>query len=44
MKCLSCNKEINKRNKYCSNFCQREFQYKEYIQEWKHNKVNGLKE
>ena len=27
MLCLNCNSEINKRNKYCSNKCQTEYQY-----------------
>ena len=43
MKCLNCGNEINKRNKYCSNLCQKEFEYKKYIQEWKNNKASGLK-
>ncbi len=43
MKCLNCEKEIKKNNKYCSNFCQKEFQYKEYINRWKNNNESGLK-
>ena len=43
MKCLNCNKEIKKSNKYCSNKCQKEYEYKIYIEEWKTNKVTGLK-
>ena len=43
MKCLNCNKEIKKSNKYCSNKCQKEYEYKSYIEEWKTNKVTGLK-
>ena len=43
MNCLNCNREINNRNKYCSNTGQKEFEYKEYIYNWKNNKVNGLK-
>jgi len=43
MNCLNCKKEIINRNKYCSNLCQKEFEYKEYIYNWKNNKVNGLK-
>ena len=43
MKCLNCNKEITKSNKYCSNICQKEYEYKSYIKEWKSNKVTGLK-
>ncbi len=35
--CLNCKKEILLRhqNKYCSNICQHEWQYKIYIQDWK---------
>ena len=43
MNCLNCNKEIINKNKYCSNLCQKEFEFKEYIYNWKNNKVNGLK-
>ena len=43
MECLNCKKEIKEKNKYCSNICQKEFEYKEYIENWKNNKVNGLK-
>ena len=43
MKCLNCKEEIKENNKYCSNICQKEFEYKEYIENWKNNKVNGLK-
>ena len=34
---------INLRNKYCSNVCQKEYEYKEYIKNWRDNKINGLK-
>ena len=43
MKCLNCEKEIKRNNKYCSNSCQKEFQYKEYIDRWKNNNESGLK-
>ena len=43
MKCLNCNKEIKNSNKYCSNICQKEYEYKMYIKDWKSNKVTGLK-
>ena len=43
MKCLNCNEEIKVNNKYCSNICQKEFEYKKYITQWKNNEVNGLK-
>ena len=43
MKCINCNQETKRKNKYCSNICQKEFEYKEYIKKWKKNKVNGLR-
>ena len=40
--CLNCGKELNrKQNKYCSNKCQTEYQYKEYIKCWKSGEENG---
>ena len=36
--CLNCNKECSvsqqKTNKYCSNTCQQDYQYKQYIVKW----------
>lgn len=43
MHCLNCNKSINKRSKYCSNKCQKEYQYKTYINKWKNGKENGMR-
>lgn len=43
MNCLNCNKKIKNKNKFCSIVCQKEYQYKEYIKDWKNNKVTGLK-
>lgn len=43
MKCINCNKEIKRKNKYCSNNCQKEYEYKEYIRKWKNNEVNGMR-
>ena len=40
--CLNCGVSIPSRNKYCSNKCQKDFQYKQYIQKWKNDKVDGL--
>lgn len=34
-KCINCNKNIPNRNKYCSLKCQKEFEYKSYIDNWK---------
>lgn len=42
--CLNCNKLLNyKRKKFCSNYCQREFDYKKYIKDWKVGYKNGIK-
>lgn len=43
MKCLNCEREIKQKNKYCSNVCQKEFEYKLYIDEWKNGIQSGLK-
>lgn len=41
--CLACNKEPKcYRNKYCSNTCQQEYQYRVYIQKWKEGEIVGL--
>lgn len=43
MKCLNCGKDlINKQKKYCSNQCQREFQFNQKILEWKNGEFNGM--
>lgn len=39
--CVSCNKEIPNRNKYCNNSCQSDFSYKSYIKVWLHGGKNG---
>lgn len=41
--CINCNKEISKRSKYCSNKCQKEYQYKIYINKCKNNENNGMR-
>lgn len=41
--CLNCYKEILNRNKYCSLICQKEYEYKEYISEWKQGKKDGMR-
>lgn len=44
--CLNCNTKINnarKNTKFCCNLCQREYEYKQYIKDWKNGKVSGLK-
>ena len=39
--CFNC--EIPTRNKFCSIICQKDYEYKKYIQEWKAGKVSGLR-
>lgn len=43
MYCINCNKPINKRAKYCSIKCQKEYQYKSYINKWKKDEVDGMR-
>lgn len=44
MKCLNCGKELTGRQtKYCCTKCQKEYQHKEYIQNWQQGLENGLK-
>lgn len=40
--CKNCGSVIDKCKTYCSNACQQEFQYKDYIKQWKLGKVSGL--
>lgn len=42
MGCLNCGKPIPKRNKYCDNQCQADFQGKQYILRWKKGEEDGL--
>lgn len=44
--CLNCGTEhkwrgVNFANKYCDNQCQKDFEYKQYIAEWKQGLQNG---
>ena len=42
--CKNCGKKLENRQKiYCSNDCQQEFEYKEYIERWKNDEADGLK-
>lgn len=43
MHCLNCKKPIERKNKFCSSYCQKEFEYKEYIGKWKSNLETGLR-
>ena len=41
--CLNCGKVLNNRQtKYCSNICQADYQYKQYINRWKSGEETGL--
>ncbi len=33
----------NIKKKYCSNKCQKEFEYKEYIKAWKNGTISGMR-
>lgn len=42
--CLNCKNPLdNKKKKYCSNKCQKEFEYRAYIEKWKNNQVSGMR-
>ena len=41
--CLNCNKDIPNRNKYCCLECQKEYEYKVYIEEWKNGCKDGMR-
>lgn len=42
--CMNCGEELKRhQNKFCDGHCQQEFQYKEYINKWKNNLVDGLR-
>ena len=43
MFCLNCNLPILNKRKYCSNKCQKEYQYKEYVKRWKKGIENGMR-
>ena len=43
IRCLLCSKEGERWNaKYCSNACQREFEFRENVQRWKNGEQSGL--
>ena len=43
-KCKNCGEPIIDNNTtYCSNKCQKEFEYKNFIKKWKNGEINGLK-
>ena len=43
MLCLNCEIPILNKRKYCSNKCQKEYQYKKYIENWKSGLENGMR-
>ena len=43
MLCLNCQKNILSKRKYCSIKCQKEYQYKKYIERWKKGLENGMR-
>ena len=43
MDCLNCGRSIHKRNKYCSIRCQKEYEYKKYIDNWKSGGEDGFR-
>ncbi len=43
MNCLNCNQKTSSKNKFCSNKCQKEYEYKNYIERWKSNQETGLR-
>lgn len=43
MECVNCGSSIPKRNKYCSVKCQKEHEYRTYIDNWKNGKEDGFR-
>ncbi|MBQ9280114.1 MAG: HNH endonuclease [Clostridia bacterium] len=42
--CLNCSTELgNRSKKYCSNKCQKEYEYKNFITKWKKGEVSGMR-
>ena len=42
--CINCDKQVKvPSNRYCSNKCQADRQYAEYIDSWKHGKTSGTR-
>ena len=40
--CRHCGKDIPKRNKFCDNKCQKDYEYETYIESWKLGNETGL--
>ncbi|MGY4893350.1 MAG: HNH endonuclease [Candidatus Saccharimonadota bacterium] len=43
IECTYCRKKLDHQKKFCSNKCQNDFQYSDYIEKWKSANVNGLR-
>ena len=44
MNCLYCSRPLkSSKSKYCNNVCQNNYQYIQYIDNWKEGKIDGLK-
>lgn len=43
MNCKNCGNPLKNHNVYCDNHCQKEYQYKKYIEQWQKGIVSGLK-
>ena len=43
-KCLNCEVLLQKNtSKYCSNKCQKEYEYKQFIKNWQEGRINGMR-
>lgn len=43
MLCANCGKLISNKKKFCNNICQKEYQYKKYIENWKKGDKDGIR-
>lgn len=43
VQCLNCQAPIANKKKYCNNECQKEYEYKMYIKDWKNNRKSGIR-
>ena len=43
MYCKNCGNMLNAGKYYCNNFCQKEYEYRKYIDSWKKGLQNGMK-
>lgn len=40
--CLNCGEKLKRNHKFCDTSCQKEYEYKSYIERWKNGEENGL--